>query len=182
MRCDEKAKNISLNQSSLELPDTIPQGFEICLSSPQGLILEKIYHHLASSLYMDYVQNHLQLSPHDLWRINWPLHGLIVKQARKRDENLVKKIIWKKHYTLIDQHRHGTHDSPLCPICGKEEDKMHFIRCEHIFRSKAGIKAHQQLRKEISNSNISPLLWNLIVSHLEDRPPLSQEIPNLIAG
>lgn len=178
VRCDDLAKAISNDQPSLELPTRMPPGLKICLASQQGLILDNIYHHLSSSLYMDHVQSHLSVSPQDLWRIDWKLHGEILRKVRPQDDHLVKKIIWRKNYTLLEQHRHGTHDSPHCPLCGRDEEKLHFIRCEKILQSKSAVKAYNQLRQDMSELNISPIFWQVIVACLEDRPlPFSGEAP-----
>lgn len=67
VKCDEEAKNISSQTPSQELPTTLPFELHICLASTQGLVLENIYEHLASSVYLYYIQNHVHLSPSDIW-------------------------------------------------------------------------------------------------------------------
>lgn len=176
VRCDAEAKIVSRKYVSQELPSSLPYGLEICLESSQGLILEKIYAHLSSSIYFDYIQRHLSLTPHQLWQIDWNLHGMILKKIRKKDEILTRRIIWRKHYTMKDKFTQGNSETPRCPLCECDNEKFHFLRCRNIKASKEAQQAFYQLKQEIVKLNISPIMWHIICSHLEDlSPPLSGE-------
>ena len=84
VRCDAEAKRTTRKYATQELPSRLPYGLDIGLESAQGLILEKIYDHLSSSVYCDYIQHQLDLDPHQLWRIDWKLHEMIMKKLQKR--------------------------------------------------------------------------------------------------
>ena len=173
--CDAEAKIVSRQYASQELPSTLPYGLEISLESSQGLILEKIYAHLSSSVYFDYIQRNLSLTPHHLWQIDWHLHEMILKIIRKKDEILTRRIIWRKHYTMLDKFIQGNSETPRCPLCECDDDKFHFLRCRYIKASKEAQQSFYQLKQAIVKLNISPIMWHIICSHLEDLAPPYRE-------
>ena len=174
--CDAEAKNVSRQYASQELPSNMPFGLDICLESSQGLVLEKIYAHLSSSVYLDYVQSHLSITPHHLWQIDWHLHDMILKKIRKKDEILTRRIIWRKHHTMLDKFIQGTSETPRCLLCECDDDKFHFLRCRYVKADKEAQKSFHRLKKAIVKLNISPIMWHIICAHLDDlAPPLSGE-------
>lgn len=72
---------------------------------------------------------------------------------------------------MSDKLKHGTSDTSRCPLCGREDKKLHFLRCSFINASIAGKKAFKQLKQEIVKLNVSPMMWHIIRAHLEDLPP-----------
>ena len=165
--CDREAKKHSLCFSSQELPLEQPPGLLIALRSEHGLVLERIQHHLTTSVYLDFVQYYLNLSPANTWLINWDLHWLILKVLAKRYHKIMRKLIWKRNSTQQTVFRQGRADSPCCLLCHQLEDAFHFLRCPIVRSSRPHIINFTKLKKKMAALDISAMMWQIICGYIE---------------
>ena len=103
------------------------------------------------------------------------------QQLSTKERATRSKYVYRWVFTKKREHRLDPNSTPICPLCGKEEENQHHVQCCQDTRAKAvREELRDKLEHELERLKTHPDLVTLIIRSLQTQE--NQQVVVDVAG
>ena len=155
-----------VNQQELEArPPCLLDGMKVGCFINGNLVYtalkDTVMAHLHSQTMKSYLQNKYNWSETEFNRIDWTSHAKGLASFTNLQQITVTKYIHGWLATKRRRFRQGIYDSPLCPLCFREETDLHLFTCSYErmaeFRRRQFLEFDKALHRSVPPQTVSAI-------------------------
>ena len=178
--CDKEAKDrVRRMDSGGKCIHEFPRETEVMLWTEAGGLTEDPYNWKMEDDAKAIVEKRLRLGRQVFEKIDWDLHGNILRKMDPGFRPGVQKILWREHPTTVKMHRDRQVESSECPLCSETDGPEHYLECSELCNTNEKSRLVGNLRHKMRGRGTNPFLANWIMVVLGGKTPVLESLQPL---
>ena len=153
-----------------------PMTEDVACLMVDGVPITTGYHRsLYKKRYASKVATHIGLTTEEFDRIDWEGHERAMKATGGPS---MRRLVWGHHPTRTHLKVTGQYPTSICPLCGEQDARDHYMRCITINLSRQYKQLRDEKRHLASKYGFPDLMVNTVAKLMEGETIREEQIPS----